>query len=225
MDRDAGRPEVIPLSHKPYDKDCHKRFEPACRLVMERILTRRGNRIMTGDESVDAVVARMTPKQRSGYAPKRHPELDLLVTDIVVEHPWFGIRMYELEARWKDQSGRSHFWELHRYHFYGLGSYNTVHVPERKVVNGNVSDLYIGFSPMLKWLYVIPMDLIREHHERGDIDVRPCYAHGIHVRDDRFVEVPNVPDEVTFVRIRPSSGPGAVGLTFDPGSDRWLLPS
>lgn len=211
------------MSQKPYDRGCHKRFEPACLAVMERILERRGNRILRGMEAVDAVRARLPEGDRGSYSPKLSPDFDLFVTDVVAFHPWFGIRMYELEARWKDKSERSHFDELKRYHFHGDG-YADVQVPERKVVNGNVSDYYVGFQPMLEWLYMMDMNVIRRHHADGDIRVRPCYAHGILVREDRFVVIPNVPEEVTFVKIRPSSGPESLGLRFDEGLDRWIMP-
>jgi len=191
---------------------------------MERILERRGNRILRGSEAIDAVRERMTERDRDSYIPKMSPDFDLLVTDVVASHPWFGIRMYELEARWKDESGRSHFDELRRYHFHGDG-YEDVQVPERKVSNGNVSDYYVGFQPMLGWLYMMDMDVIRMHHANGDIRVRPCYAHGVLMKKDRFVVIPNVPEEVTFVKIRKSSGPDSIGLRFDEERDRWIVPT
>lgn len=192
---------------------------------MCHLLEMRGNRILDGEEAIAAVRDRLTGEEMDRYRPKLHPELDLIKTDIVVEHPWYGIRMFELESRWRDEDGRDHFEQLRRYHFHGDGYYSTVHVPGRKVLNGNVSDVYVGFSPLLCGIYVMWMDTIRRHYSAGHYRRIRAKAHGTNVKRDLMIDVSNVPEDVTFVRIRPESGPDALGLTFDPEADRWILPS
>jgi hypothetical protein len=216
---------VIQVSQKPYDADCKKKHEPGCRAVMTSMIESKGGRVLGVRESIDAVTARLPRHRRDSYSPKMPPDFDMFVTDLVADIPGRGIVMYELEGRGIADSGQNHFAELWRYFHDGEGRYDKVNVPQRKVLNGNVSDVYVGFSPRLDRFYVMWMGVIRKHNRMGHVTRGRTRSNGTETNDEPRVQVPNDISCVKYFDVPSGSIPEAIGLRFDEDRDRWIVPS
>lgn len=212
------------MSQKPYDDDCKKKHEPGCRAVMTSMIEGYGGRVLGVMESIEAVRERLPKHERESYSPKMPPNFDMFITDIVAEIPGRGIVMYELEGRGIADSGRNHFSELWRYFHDGDG-YDKVNVPQRKVINGNVSDIYIGFSPRLDRFYAMWMRVIKKHNRLNHVIRGRIRSNGKDTDDDPRIQVPNELSSVRYFEVPSASLPEAIGLWFDEAADRWVVPT
>ena len=202
------------LSYLRYSANRQRRFEKHAKVVVERMAEAWGLQVLQNDDK--RVISEIRKRLQD---PDWHPSGDdLYVTDIPV---WDDARqsvvLLEIETRSED-----HFsYLLHYYNCYSAGQrdvlskYSTVHVPFRKEVNGNISDLYIGINKGCTQYFLMEMETVHHFAALGPVLQDSSDNEGGTVDAEPYIDIPNTPEYVKY-----SDVPEGCGLT--PLPQDWI---
>ena len=198
----------------PYSSGRHRRFETVAKEVLKRLVATWGSQVLPNDDP--RVVAEI--RRRLNDPNWQSTSADLYVTDLPT---WNDaeerVVLLELETR-KDY----HFSALLDYYQkYASGmrdmdtQYDNVHVPYRKELNGNISDLYVGMNKSCTTYFLIGMDVVHRFAQNDPVLQNSSDNEGGTVEDEPYTEIPNRPRYVEYFDV-----PEGCGLT--PLPEDWL---
>ena len=206
--------EVRELSYLRYSARRHRRFEKHAKDVVKRMAATWGLQVLQNDD--ERVVAEIRSRLQD---PEWQPgPVDLYVTDIPVwDDANQRVVLLEVETRADDHF--SYLFHYHKCHSAGErdvpSKYSTVHVPFRKEINGNISDLYIGINESCTRYFLMEMENVHRFAELGPVLQNSSDNEGGTVDDEPYIEIPNTLEYVEYNDV-----PEGCGLT--PMSQDWI---